>query len=264
MVVIKESRLEVLFGFFGTVFFLVMLPIIIGLTPGYNPLVMTISMLADGRAKTLFNISFVVFGSLSIPFYIYLERELVNIGKHIRRVATGISIFTSMCIALVGITPDPLYKFAFGAFHTFVALVSFMGSSIYIVLYSILMYQIPKSEKYEGPPFMKYLVAHGFLVGVMFMIFFITRFPIIEWIFSTLIVTWVLITAIQCLSYKFSTIPGVYYKPSQYPEALKLFEDAMQILNNLEMKDEPIMDTLQDNIEFIKSQMEKKSMKLNE
>lgn len=59
-------------------------------------------------------------------------------------------------------------------------------------------------------------------------------------------------------SFKFSKIPGIYYKRSQYPEKLKLFKDAIQVLENLELKDEPIMETLKENIEFIKKEMEKK------
>jgi len=39
---------------------------------------------------------------------------------------------------------------------------------------------------------------------------------------------------------------------------LKLFKDAIQVLENLELKDEPIMETLKENIEFIKKEMEKK------
>ncbi len=263
MVVIKESRMEVLFGFFGALFILVMLPITILFTPGFNPLESYVSNLGEGSAKTLFSIGFVVCGSLLIPFYIYLERELVNIEENIRRLATGISIFTNVCIALVGIIPDETFRFAFGAFHTFVALVSFIGSSIYIVLYSILMYKGSKSKIYKGPAFKKYLAYFGFLVGVMLILFFTTRYPLIEWILAILIISWVLITAIQCISFTFSKIPGVYYKRSQYPEALKLFEDAIQVLNNLEMGDEPITETLKENIDFIKSEMKKKPLKSN-
>ena len=253
--------MEVLFGFFGALFILIILPITIVFTPGYSPLERTVSMLGEGDAKTLFSIGFVVCGSLLIPFYIYLERELINIQESVRRLATGISIFTNVCIALVGIIPDETYKAAFGAFHTFVALVSFIGSSIYIVLYSILMYQGPKSKMYKGPSFKKYLAYYGFLVGIMLVLFFTTRHPLVEWILSFLIITWVLITAIQCISFKFSKIPGVYYKRSQYPEALRLFENAIQVLDNLEMGDEPIIETLRENIEYIKSEMEKKPNK---
>jgi hypothetical membrane protein len=261
MVTIKASRMEVLFGFFGALFILIMLPIAIIFTPGFNPLERYVSMLGEGGAKTLFSIGFVVCGSLLIPFYIYLERELVNIEENIRRLATGISIFTNVCIALVGIIPDETYRWAFGAFHTFVALVSFIGSSIYIVLYSYLMYQRTKSKIYRGPAFKKYLAYFGFIIGAMLILFFTTRYPIVEWILAFLIISWILITAIQCISFTFSKIPGVYYKRSQYPEKLKLFENAVQVLDNLEMEDEPIMETLKENIEFIKSEMEKKSKK---
>ena len=97
----------------------------------------------------------------------------------------------------------------------------------------------------------------------MLILFFITRYPLIEWILAILIISWVLITAIQCISFTFSKIPGVYYKRSQFPQALKLFEDAIQVLNNLEMADEPITETLKENIDSIKSELEKKPIKSN-
>ena len=123
------------------------------------------------------------------------------------------------------------------------------------------MYQGPKSKIYKGPAFKKYLAYFGFLIGSMLILFFTTRLPVVEWILAILIILWVLITAIQCISFTFSKIPGVYYKRSQYPEALKLFEDAIQVLDNLEMGDDPIKDTLKENIEFIKSEMEKRPIK---
>ncbi len=258
MVAIKASRLEVLFGFFGALFILIILPITIVFTPGYSPVKDTVSMLGEGNAKSLFSIGFVVCGSLLIPFYIYLERELVNIAENIRRLATGVAIFTNVCIALVGIIPDHTYMDAFLAFHAFVAGVSFVGSSIYIVLYSILMYKGPKSVIYRGPAFKKYLAFYGFLIGFVLVLFLFTFNPLIEWILAMLIISWVIITALQCISFKFSKIPGIYYKRSQYPEALKLFESAIQLLDNLDLGDEPIKETLIENIDFIKGEMEKK------
>ena len=76
-----------------------------------------------------------------------------------------------------------------------------------------------------------------------------------------LMIIWVLITTLQCISYKFFNLPGIYYKRSQYPEALKRFEDAVHILDNLKMGEEPIIETLKENIEFIKSEMKKKPIK---
>ncbi|MFX1574609.1 MAG: DUF998 domain-containing protein [Promethearchaeota archaeon] len=256
--------MEVLFGFFGTLFVTIILPIIACLTPGFNPLKNTVSSLGEGQFKSLFSIGFVVVGSLLIPFYLYLERELVNIEDNIRRLATGISIFTCVCIALVGIIPDETYIDVFLIFHAFVAVIAFAGSGIYIVLYSILMYQGPKSKLYKGPTFKKYLAYYGFTIGVVLIILLITLNPLVEWILTILIVIWILITALQCISFKFFNIPGIYYKRSQYPEALKLFEEAMEILDNLNLSDDPIADTLKENIAFIKRELEEKVDKTKE
>lgn len=257
------DRMEVLFGFFGTLFIAIILPIAACLTPGYTPLRHAVSSLGNGQAKSLFSIGFVVCGSLLIPFYLYLERELVNIEDNIRRLATGISIFTSVCIALVGIIPDETYIDAFLIFHSFVAFTAFVGSSIYIVLYSILMYYGPKSKMYKGPTFKKFLAYYGFIIGGVLILLIITFSPLVEWILTILILIWVLITALHCISFKFFNITGTYYKRSQYPEALTLFENAMEILDKLELSDDPIAHTLKENIEFIKKEMEKKPEKSN-
>jgi len=258
-----ESKMEVIFGLIGILFMVIFLPITAILTPGYTPLENTVSSLGGGIMKTLFSICFVVTGSLLIPFYIYLEREFVNIKENIRRLATAVSIFTCVCIALVGIIPDETHWEFFTAFHSFVAAVSFIGSSIYIVLYAILMYYVPKSKMYHGPKFKKYLAFYGFFIGFLLIILLITLNPLIEWILTMLIAFWIMITAIQCISYKFFNIPGMYYKRAQFPDALRLFEEAVQILDRLNITDEPIAETLKKNIEFIKKEMEKNPEKSN-
>jgi len=257
MVTKTGNRMEILFGFFGTLVSVILLIIAGFFTPGFTPLEDTVSSLGEGNAKSLFSISFVVAGSLCIPFYIYLERELINIKEGIRRLATGVSIFTCVCIALVGIIPDETYIDIFLVFHSFVALVSFVGSGIYIVLYSYLMYYVPKAKMYEGPKFKKYVSYLGFLIGVILIVLLIALEPIIEWILTILISLWITLTALHLISYKFFNIPGVYYKKSQYPDALKKFEDAMQILNKLNLDEEPISETLKENIEFLKKELEK-------
>ncbi|MFX1448816.1 MAG: DUF998 domain-containing protein [Promethearchaeota archaeon] len=268
MVTKIEQRMEIFFGLFGVIIATIFLLGAVFFTPGYNPLKDTVSSLGYGKAKSLFSISFVVVGSLSIPFYIYLERELVNIREGIRRLATGISIFTSVCVALVGIIPDDTYWDIFLLFHNFVAWESFIGSSIYIVLYSILMHQGPTSKLYSGPSFKKYLAYFGFFIGFVLLVlafnsillFFeinIISLALIEWVLTILISIWIIITALQLISFKFFNIPGVYYKRTQFPEALKMFEDAIQILNRLNLKDEPITETIKENIEFLKKQLEK-------
>lgn len=173
-------------------------------------------------------------GLLLIPFYIYLERELLNIKKSVRGLITAIAIFTNVCVALVGIPPDPINIKAFEAFHAFVTVVGFLGTSIHIVFYSIMMYKRSKSVMSKGPIFKKYLVFFGIFIGVLFGIFLITQYSILEWIVGALIVFWVLITALQGISFKFYKAQGEYYNKSQDPEVLQQYKDQIQILEHLE------------------------------
>ncbi|KKN41824.1 hypothetical protein LCGC14_0719360 [marine sediment metagenome] len=265
------SNLEVFFGLFGILVSVILLIITIFLTPDYSPLKHTVSTLGDGAFKSLFSISFVIGGSSCIPFYIYLERELIDIKENIRRLATAVSIFTNVCVALVGIIRDESWD-SFLAFHGFVAMVSFVGSSIYIVIYSILMYNTPKAGMYRGPAFKKYLAYFGFAIGATVVIFFLTFHPLIyifqpliEWILTLFIFSWIIITALQIISSKFFSFKdtGIYFKRSQFPEALELFERALKVLENVKMSETPITETLKENIEYLKKTLEKKPSKLN-
>lgn len=252
-----EQKMEILFGFFGNLTATILLIIAAFITPGYTPLEDTVSSLGYGIAKSLFSIGFVIAGSLSIPFYIYLQKELININEKVRKFATGASIFTCVCIALVGIIPDETYIDAFLGFHAFVAYISFTGSCLYIGLYSYLMYKGPTATSYEGHIFKRYLAYFGFFIDGCFILLLITQAPLIEWIVTISIIIWILTTAIHLIVFKFFNIPGVYFRKTKYPEALKLFEDALQILNNLNLNDEPIKKTLKENIEFLKGKIEK-------
>ncbi len=260
----SDSNLEVFFGLFGMLVSAILLIITAFLTPDYSPLKDTVSALGDKALKSLFSISFVIGGSLCIPFYIYLERELIEIKENIRRLATGVSIFTSVCVALVGIIRDVSWD-SFMLFHTFVAGVAFIGSGIYIVLYSILMYNVPKAKMYKGPAFKKYLAYFGFATGATLVIFLITWQPLIEWVLTLFIYSWIIMTAFQIISSKFFSFKdsALYFKRSQFPEALELFEQALKVLENVEMSEAPITETLKENIEFLKKKLEKKPNKLN-
>lgn len=251
-----EHKMETLFGFIGIIVATTFLITAALLTPGYNPLINTVSSLGENVAKSLFSIGFVVAGSLGIPFFIQLERELINIKESIRRLATGISIFSCVCIALVGIIPDETYTELFYTFHIFVAFMSFAGTSTYIGLYSYLMYKGGSSISYTGPKFKKYLSFLGLIIVITFALLFIFLQPLIEWILTSLIIIWILIASIQMLSFKFFNIPGEYYKKSDYPKALQKFEQAIEILERLHLTNEPIMKTIEENINFLKEKLE--------
>ncbi len=221
----KDIRIGLVFGFFGALLILIFLPLTAFITPGFTPLRNPISSLGHSTANSLYSIGLIAGGSLLIPFYIYLERELLNIKKSVRGLTTAIAIFTNACVALVGIPPDPINIEAFGAFHAFVTVVGFLGTSIHIVFYSIMMYKSSKSIMSKGPIFKKNLGFFGIFIGVLFVIFLITRYSILEWIVGALIVFWVLITALQGISFKFYKTQGGYYNKSQDPEVLQQYKD---------------------------------------
>ncbi len=191
---ILKGKMQCIFGFVGVLIAFVCLITAAFLTPGYSPLTYTVSSLGEGSAKSLFSIGFVIGGSLSIPFYIYLEKDvLVQINEIIRKIATGVSIFTSVCVALVGIIPDETYIDLFLGFHAFVSIVAFAGSVAYIGLFSYLMFKDPKSY------FQKYHAYFGLVIIAMLIILFSTAQPIIEWILTILILVWILITALHLI-----------------------------------------------------------------
>ena len=112
-----RGKMECFFGLIGVSFAGTFIIVSAILTPNYSPLYNTVSSLGQGIAKTLFSIGFVTAGSLGIPFYIYLESTLVGHDRNLRRFTTGIAIFTCLCIAFVGILPDPDYPGTFALFH---------------------------------------------------------------------------------------------------------------------------------------------------
>ncbi len=166
----------------------------------------------------MYGFGLIVGGSLLIPFFIYLEQVLLNINASVRGFTTAVAIFTNICIALVGIPPDPTNIKAFKTFHAFVSVVALIGTSILIVFYSIMMHKSSKPVKFRGPIFKKYVIVFGFVIGVLLGIFLITKYSMLEWIVGAFMISWVLITAIQGLSFKFSKTYGIYYKKSQNPE----------------------------------------------
>ena len=251
-------RMECYFGLYGSIFAGTFLFLAAIFTPGYDPRTMTISSLGFGVAKSLFSIAFVSFGLFLIPFFVYLQRELVNINEKLRKFTGGAAIFTSICIAMVGIIPDETYFDIFILFHGFVAVVAFLGSDIFIGLYSILMYIGPKSKLYTGHKFKRRLAYFGFSVNIPLILLIITRSPMMEWILFIFTIAWFFLTALSLMKYRFFNIEGIYYKKSQYLEALKRFQESLDLLEKLDLKDHTIKEKIKENIEFLKLEKEKR------
>ena len=186
------SKIECYFGLSGTMINLIIIIIAAIITPGYNPFFDTVSSLGEGTAKTLFSIGFVIGGSLSIPFILYLEKTLRGINEFLRRIATSVAIITSLSIALVAILPDPYNPEFFKIFHSMVAFTGFIGAVVYICLYSGLML---KSGHYT---FLHVII--GFATGINFLLLLITHLdPLIEWILTINIQVWTIYVAINLI-----------------------------------------------------------------
>ena len=256
-----DRNMEIIFTMIGAIFVITIIIIAAILTwidSGYSPMTHTISELGYYRYKTLFSIGMVAAGCLLIPFFIKLERELVNIKENLRILATGISLFTSVCTSMVGIIPDLEYLNEFLIFHIIVAAVAFAGGGTYILLYSILMYKGHQSPMYKGPQFKRYMSYYGFGVFILLIVLLIVLHPLVEWLLFLNILTWNFITAFFLRKYRFSGISGIYYKEEQYSEMLAKFEESLEILKNLNLDDDPMAEVLKENIKFLKSSTNKK------
>lgn len=186
------SKIECFFGLIGVSSAIVFIVFSALVTPGYNPLVDTVSSLGTGIAKTLFSIGFVSSGSLTIPFILYLEKTLVGINEFVRRIATTVAVISAVSVALVGILPDPDYINVFLAFHGTVAFNAFFGSTATIILYSYLMM---KSKEYKI-----YHVLIGYATGIELLLLLIIFFnPLVEWILTINIMLWILMTSIKLI-----------------------------------------------------------------
>ena len=203
-----KGKLLCLYGFVGVTLSLISIVIAVFLSPGYNWVYDTVSSLGYGPAKSFFSIGMVIGGCLAIPFFIYFDNEvlkkldyvkdgrLFKISRPIRGLATALAILMSLCIALVGILPDENYPALFIGFHIAVAFISFVGTGIYILFFSILLF---KQQIYENTKFPKLHPYLGFLiVGCIILMFALSFTPIFamgEWITTISLFVWILITS---------------------------------------------------------------------
>ncbi len=252
-----KYKLECLMGFFGVVFSAFVLFLAVILTPGYNIFEDTVSSLGNGIAKSLFSIAFVIGGSSGIPFYIYLERELININDNVRRFATVISIVTCVCIALVGIIPDETYHELFIIFHNFVAFFSFIGSGLYIGLFSILMLISTRTEDFIGVYFHRLIAYLGFFTSGLVVVLFIVPIPIIEWTLTISILCWIMLTSIYLIRSRFINLSVVHFRQLEDTKKLELFEEILKALKKLNLEQEAITRVITENIEFLRERNEK-------
>jgi len=186
-----KNKMEYTFGLIGilsAIFFVILAIIFDG---NYNFLTRTVSSLGNGDGKLFFSIGFIIAGCLGIPFYIKLEKSLIGLNEVVRKVVTGLSIVSCLAIALVGVIPNETFPLLFYYFHGTIAFITFVGTSIYIGLYSYLMY---KSNSYN-----KVIPIVGVLVLIFLFLLLFGFLPIVEWIMTILMFSWIILTIIHNL-----------------------------------------------------------------
>jgi len=248
--------LEPLFSFFGTLTACIFLLIAVLSTPNYDLAINTVSSLGAGPGKFYFSIAFIIGGASGIPFYLYLERELTNLHEKVRKLATGFSISTCTCIALVGIIPDESYIDIFLWFHGVISFYAFIGSGIYIFLYSILIFMGPREEDLYNLEFRGYHSALGFITFIFLLILLFSFRPIVEWILTILIIAWILLTSLHLILNRFINIPITELRKLNYSALLEIFETVVETLEKLNLKNELIYSIMQENIHIINSRIE--------
>ena len=191
-----KNKMEYLFGLAGVIISIIFLIAAIIYDGDSDFLYKTVSSLADEGGKTVFSIGFIIAGSLSIPFYIKLEKSLVLKGRRdiIRRIATAISIVSCVAIGLIGVIPDENFPSEFAVFHITMAIISFVGTSIYIGFFSLTMLLNPKYNLLIPILGLLEIIALGFFV--------FTIYAIVEWILTILIYIWIFSTIVHSLRSK--------------------------------------------------------------
>jgi hypothetical protein len=236
-----EDRMEIFVGFIGLIVMTALIITSLILAQNYNILENTVSSLGTLEGRFFFSVGFVIGGSLGIPFFIFLDKSvlanfdyiednvLIHIRKPIRRFTTAAAVITCVCIALVGILPDPgnPYSNLFDNFHRTVAGISFFGTSVYIFAYSILLI---KQQGYETTLFSKFHPILGILIFVAGIVILpvlslMSLFTLAEWILTILLFLWLFLTSSHLLFNKEIKVLLKVPFPKKLEKSLLKYED---------------------------------------
>jgi len=161
--------------------------------PGYNLLLYDVSYLATGPLGCLFDLGLILSGLIAIPFHFYMNTVISseNIKPKLRRLALILSIMSSLTLSLIGFFPVLTDNIIILLVHGILALLTFIGITIYCFLYGIFFLKSPKF------PF-----SHSFLsfcVSGIFLFYFTNRYSLVEWIGVGSVMLWICFNAIFIL-----------------------------------------------------------------
>ena len=152
---------------------------------GYSFFKNMISELGRGTYGFIFSMGLILSGIISIPYYLALGRtfnkDMVN--KKLKKVAIIFSIVSIVTFVFVGVFPSLEENYIIYVTHGTFAFISLACGTIYLIVFSYIML---KDEKYS-----KLQAYHGFIVAGAYIIFLFTWIPIIEWIITFGLISWI-------------------------------------------------------------------------
>ncbi len=163
----------------------------------YNFFDNMVSELGVGPGGIFFNLGLILSGIIAIPFYLHLSKTFIdeNVNENIRKTAIASSMISCISYTLLGFFPAiESDQFLHNA-HGILAIISISSGICYLVSFSSLMLHSNRFKKSQA-----YL---GLLTAGLYAFFLSTWWPIVEWIMSLSIMTWIVINSSYCLYHKF-------------------------------------------------------------
>jgi hypothetical membrane protein len=165
--------------------------------PGYNMAYNDISILGigPGLSAPLFNNGLKIIGFTAIPFFIYLGKIIQQGSKNINIIkkAVRISIIGWISLSIIGFFP--VLNFTFKIIHAFFALIFFVSSFVYLIIFSLAML---KDERFST--FHSYI---GFIIAGLIAFYIAVRWSIVEWVVFFALGFWIIDISIYTLYKKF-------------------------------------------------------------
>ena len=186
-----------IFGLLSVLFSLTGILISFFSFPGFNILYFDVSYLAVGPMGIIFNLSLIFSGITAIPFNVYMNKiiKFEGINLKLRKFALVLSLISSIALSLIGLFPVLTDNIIVLLIHGILALITFLGVTVYCILYGIFFIENSK-----------FTLAHvflSFLVSGIFIFYFTNRWSIVEWIGVYSIMIWITFNAIFALLKKY-------------------------------------------------------------
>lgn len=164
--------------------------------PGYNFFENMVSELGVSPRGIFFNIGIILSGILAMPFYIHLSKTFVgeNINENLRKTAIISSMISCITYCFLGVFPAVESDFILYHLHGILAFVSMTSGVGYLISFNLLIIKTSKFKKSQA-----YL---GFFVAALYTFFLCTWWPIIEWIMSFAVITWIIFVSASLLKYQ--------------------------------------------------------------